>query len=65
LFHEVVTRLDVVDIFEDPVSAQLSRQYVVELSRRPRRLLPPIADENPPGPAFVHTDHFHSPARLE
>lgn len=60
-FDEVVAGLNVVDILEDPASAQLGHQQVVELSRRPRRVLASIADEDSPGLAFLHTDHFHSP----
>ena len=56
LFDEVVAGLDVVDVFEDPVSPELGDQYVIELSRRPRRLLASIADEDPSGPTLRHAD---------
>jgi hypothetical protein len=64
-FDEVVARLDVVDILEDPVCPELSYQHLIKLSRRPRRLLASIADEDPPRLASLHTDHIRSPARLE
>ena len=60
LFDEVVARLDVVDVFEDPVCPQLSNQQVVQLSRRPCGVLASIADEDPPRPASLHVGHSRS-----
>ena len=46
---EVVTELDGVDVLEDLVRPEPLGEAVVEPARRVRRVLPPVADEDPAG----------------
>jgi len=44
---KVVARVDGIDVLENVVAAQMGTQEVVQPARRERRVLPPIADEDP------------------
>jgi hypothetical protein len=44
---EIITRVDVVDVFESLFSAKMRNEEVVQSPGRPGRVLTSIADENP------------------
>ena len=56
---EVVAQLDRVDVFEDPATAEMPGESVVQPAGRVGRLFPPVADEDParrgPRPAIAPT----------